>query len=295
MVLDDYIKARKSGKHCVSKAKSERKSIYLPVLSEMETEYKNLKEESLGCFEVPLSLVCGTLTKGRQECFAPNYMPLLSPYSEFAIKWQNLLESQMEEGIRDEIDVYEYFGRFYVVEGNKRVSVMKYLEQPKILANVLRLIPKEADSPKYAIYKEFLSFYKETSFYGIYFNHTGGFERLAELFKENLHGKWSEDELINIKSAYNTFDRLARKKYELSSVEIISDLFLEYCEREGADSLLNDTDDCIKKKMDKLKSKTAQDVKVQSSVILQIDSSANKIATKIYNKISDSISGGEKQ
>ena len=49
-------------------------------------------------------------------------MPLLGLKTEFATKWINLCVSHVDEGIRDPITCYEYMGRFYVQEGNKRVS-----------------------------------------------------------------------------------------------------------------------------------------------------------------------------
>ena len=92
--------------------------------------------------EIPLFLVVGTKTKGRQGAFAPDFMPAMEPDSEFASKWEALLQSQYEEGIRDPILVYEYMRRFYVLEGNKRVSVSKYVGGTTILAEVHRILPK---------------------------------------------------------------------------------------------------------------------------------------------------------
>ena len=45
---------------------------------------------------------------------------------EFTDKWKQLCESHLEEGIREPVLVYEYMNRFYVLEGNKRVSVLKF-------------------------------------------------------------------------------------------------------------------------------------------------------------------------
>ena len=46
-----------------------------------------------------------------------------------------------DEGIRDPIRCCEYMGRFYVQEGNKRVSVLKSFGAPSIPAVVTRIIP----------------------------------------------------------------------------------------------------------------------------------------------------------
>ena len=65
----------------------------------------------------------------------------------------------MEEGIRDPILVYEFMHQFYVQEGNKRVSVMKYLDASRILAKVIRVIPEKTDDPSVKLYYEFIEFY----------------------------------------------------------------------------------------------------------------------------------------
>jgi hypothetical protein len=282
MFVDDYIKARKQAKYGYKLAICERRSPHLSVLCEKCSNYKELKTEPLGCFEIPILLIAGTLTKGRKECFACNYMPLLSPYSEFAIKWQNLFLSQMEDGIRDEIVVYEYMGKFYVVEGNKRVSVLKYLKQPTILANVTRLLPKEDNTDEYKIYNEFLKFYNCTSFYGLFFTKTGGFEKLAELMGTDLNSRWSNEKIMDFKSAYINFGFLMRKKYYIKSIETLSDLFIEYITEYGINSLLKDGDDDIRKNFECIfKDKKLKKAKWQT--LNQIDTEFNMIIKKIYS------------
>ena len=39
------------------------------------------------------------------------------------------------------IKVYEYMNKYYVIEGNKRVSVLKYFNSPTIAAEVTRKVP----------------------------------------------------------------------------------------------------------------------------------------------------------
>ena len=55
--------------------------------------------------------------------------------------------SHLDEGIRDPITCYEYMGRFYVQEGNKRVSVLKYFDASSITGNVTRVVPQYSDDP----------------------------------------------------------------------------------------------------------------------------------------------------
>ena len=63
--------------------------------------------------------------------FSSGFLPIAEPTSEFAMKWSDLIDSQRAEGLRDPIVVFEYLQRFYVQEGNKRVSVSRYLACPR--------------------------------------------------------------------------------------------------------------------------------------------------------------------
>ena len=107
-------------------------------------EEKSIDSEvSLGIDQIPLRLVVGTCTAGRTNAFADNWMPILEWGSEFSAKWASLSDSQVNEGIRDPIKVYEYMNKFYVLEGNKRVSVLKYFKAVTVNAQVIRKIPKK--------------------------------------------------------------------------------------------------------------------------------------------------------
>lgn len=233
----DYIKARKLGEREYQRDVAAGKYPYLPALDEMLRNRNELKEEPVGQLEIPLSLVNGTLTKGRQQSFASNYMPLLSDDTEFAMKWVNVLAYQKREGISDPVKAYEFMGRFYIAEGNKRVSVLKFLGQPEISADVIRIMPPDIDTKDIRIYREFLKFFKCTNFYGLIFAEEGYYEKLAELFGQSLAQKWTEDAVINLKSSVSTFTRLYSDN---------SEAFMMYLEVFGVRSLLDDTYDKIK-------------------------------------------------
>ena len=112
--------------------------------------------------EIPADRIAGTKAKGRRSAFSRSFMPLLKDDTEFARKWMTLFGIQMTEGIRDPIKVYEFMNRFYVQEGNKRVSVLKYLGATSIWANVTRVVPVPTESKENRIYYEFMDFYDHT-------------------------------------------------------------------------------------------------------------------------------------
>ena len=96
------------------------------------------------------------MTGGRTQAFSRGFMPLLPPQSEFGMKWQQLCAAHLEEGIRDPILVYEYLNRYYVQEGNKRVSVLKYFDAVEIPARVIRILPeRDNDTERYFAFLSF--------------------------------------------------------------------------------------------------------------------------------------------
>ena len=133
---------------------------YLQVLEEILSHTDTVSEVPLGLVQIPIDLIVGTYAVGRRTAFAPNFMPLLNPGTEFAYKWASLCDSHLSEGIRDPIKAYEFMNRFYVVEGNKRVSVLKYFDAVTIPGIVTRIIPKRTDEKENKIYYEFWIFTK---------------------------------------------------------------------------------------------------------------------------------------
>ena len=95
-------------------------------------------------------------------------------------------------GIREPVKAYEYMGRFYVEEGNKRVSVMKYVGAYSIPTHVIRCLPKKTNDRDVQIYYEYLPFYEVTGIFGFTFTREGCFEKLAALLGRDLVKPWPE-------------------------------------------------------------------------------------------------------
>ena len=161
MAYEAYEAANKQAQKAYRAAMNRGDYPYLPALDDFLPYEKTAGEKYIGLVEIPLDLVVGTKTAGRQNSFANNFMPLLGGETEFAYKWSDLHEAQLQEGIRDPIVAYEYMHRFYVMEGNKRVSVLKSLKAAKISAKVTRIIPKKTDDLETKIYYEFMDFYED--------------------------------------------------------------------------------------------------------------------------------------
>ncbi len=179
-----YLEALKLGKKEQKRCLSHGRSPYLPVLDEILKHQEIQTEQQMGLMQVPLEYVVGTSTRGRTFAFAANFMPILGEESEYSYKWAHLAELQEVEGIRDPIVAYEYMNRFYVVEGNKRVSVLKYYGATTIPAIVTRKIPKYSEDEDIKIYYELMKFQEATGLNTIEFSRLGKAEQLLEMVGE---------------------------------------------------------------------------------------------------------------
>ena len=212
-MLDDYRRAHKRGiKEFQSDVQAGRYP-YPPALDDILKGQGYQGEVPIGTTEIDLPLIAGTRTRGRQNSFSSGFMPLQEAGSEFASKWSDLIDSQRAEGIREPIVAYEYLQRFYVQEGNKRVSVLRYLGQPTIYAKVTRVVPMPSDSQAYRVYQEFMRFYSVAPIYGIVFDNEGDYLKLAALVGEDLDHPWTDEHVRDLRSLYGVFAQAFRNRH----------------------------------------------------------------------------------
>ncbi len=236
-MIEDYINAKKAGDRQFRQDINKHRSPYLPVLDELITTEISTNTEWVGFIEIPLSLVVGTKNAARANSFASNFMPIADKNSEFAYKWMSLFEYQVESGITDPVKAYEYMGMFYIEEGNKRVSVLKYLDNPSIYANVTRILPKKTAETE--LYYEFLDFYKVAPIYEIQFTKKGSYQKLARIMQMSLTERWPDDLVRSLEGAFIRFSRVF---YENGGQDLdfsAADAFLKYLSIYSFDSLLD--------------------------------------------------------
>lgn len=195
----EYEKAYKKGK---------KEGSIVPNLDDVlkERNIQAPKEVSLGLIQVPMHLIVGTKTAGRSSAFSTNFYPLLKAPSEFSSKWCSLYRAHLDEGIRDPIKVYEFMNKFYVQEGNKRVSVLKYFDAVSISAYVTRIIPPWSNDKETRIYYEFMDFYRLSKVNDIWFTQVGSFAQLQQLIGKRPDEIWSEDDRLTFNSIYSRFE-----------------------------------------------------------------------------------------
>ena len=206
-MLEDYKSALRAGQRAYRACVARGQSPYLAVLDDILVNVNIVAQEPLGLVEIPAESIVGTKTSGRHTAFASNFMPLLEPDTEFAAKWSNLCEAHLEEGIRVPIIAYEFLNKFYVLEGNKRVSVLKYYEAVKVAGTVTRLIPERNDSLENKIYYEFLDFYKLSKVNYVHFSKLGGYAKLQTLVCKASGESWTDDDRLNFASFYTMFSQ----------------------------------------------------------------------------------------
>lgn len=205
MAYTDYQKALKMGEKTYKACTSKGVYPYLPVLEDMLSQEKSKAQVKLGLVEIPVELIAGTYTSGRTTAFSNDFLPLLDLHTEFASKWSNLYDSLIESGQRDPIVAYEYMNRYYVVEGNKRVSVLKFMGAVTIEGNVIRIIPQRTESKANRIYFEFLDFYAKTKINYVLTNKEGTYEKLYMHIHPDKDTDITEDELLEFKAVFSAF------------------------------------------------------------------------------------------
>lgn len=178
---------------------------YLPVLDDILDDQQSLSKVMLGAMQVPSEYIVGTKTAGRTTSFAANFMPLLDPKTEFGRKWENLCQAHLTEGIHDSVVVYEYMNRYYVQEGNKRVSVLKYFDAPSIPAIVTRILPEKSDLPEIQVYYEYLDFNKISGVNFLTCKRPGNYKKLQQLMGKKPQEAWTEEETLAFQRFYYYF------------------------------------------------------------------------------------------
>lgn len=226
---EHYQKALKAGRKIQKQRIHQGLYPYLEVLDEILEDYETSGQEELGVIEIPADKIVGTKTRGRSDAFAANFLPLIGDKSEFSMKWQNLCQYHLgEAGIRDPIFCYEFLGRFYVQEGNKRVSVLKYFDAASIRGKVIRILPAVSSNPEVSAYREFLTYYPKTKLYEVAFSQLNSFPKLQAALGYEQDHVWTEEERRNFRSSFYYFNRAFEKLSEEPVTAKPADALLEW-------------------------------------------------------------------
>lgn len=221
----EYEKARKQGQKEYSSRTARGLRGTLLVLDEVAEQNRVMAYVKRPTMEVPLSLVIGTYTSSRAYSFSAGFMPLHPEGSEFSHKWISLCAALLEEGLRDAVQVYEYMWHYYVVEGNKRVSVLKHLGAPTVRAEITRMIPQlDADDPDTAVYYAFLGYDQRGLFKGARLSTAEKYRQLEELERFLLKDA-PEGTVVDYNNIYLQFHAAC---FKVQPKMPVGDVMLEY-------------------------------------------------------------------
>lgn len=247
-----YKEAQKLGQKEYRARTARGQSPCLPVLDDFIPPERSAAGIDLGVVQIPTAFLVGVKSRSRVNAFAPNFMPILEEKTEFAMKWENLCQAHLSEGIRDPVKVYEYMNRFYVEEGNKRVSVLKFFDAVTIPAHVIRVLPEKNGEKETEIYYEFLAFYKYSKVNFIEFSKKGSFLTLQQAVGKKSDEAWTEDERRHFAAACHYFGKAYAALGGEKLASTPGDAMLSYIEVYGYPALCSAGLSEIKKNLSKM-------------------------------------------
>ena len=206
MAIDEYSLALKKGKQEFRELSAAGRETHPLVLDEILPPNSSDVILDIGLLEIPAERIVGVKSAGRIAAFTPSFRPLLEGKTEFANKWIHLCKAHLgATGIQDPILCYEYLGNFYVQEGNKRVSVLRHFDAPRIPSIVKRVVPAMSEDPRIRAYYEFLDFFKVSRLYTVQFRRPGDYARLLNHLGKKPDEEWTEAERRNFNAYYHYF------------------------------------------------------------------------------------------
>ena len=251
-MTEEYLKAQKKGLSQYRKDLSAGRYPYPVSLDDLLPQAKRRGTESVGQMEIPLADVAGTVQHARQDAFSRAFYPLLEEGTEFSAKWIALYQSQLKEGIRDPVRVVEYLKRFYVLEGNKRVSVSRFVGAVSVMADITRILPLREDEEN-AWYEEFLRFFAATRTYEIDCRKEGSYEKITRAFGMELTAPCDRESLTVLLSAYRRFEACLRTRLIGEEAVCAGDAFGVYLDIYGSGDLLSLNEGALSARLEKLR------------------------------------------
>ncbi|MBQ1508246.1 MAG: hypothetical protein IIZ47_02385, partial [Erysipelotrichaceae bacterium] len=197
-----YRYALKLGKKNIRKQRKERRNTHPLVLDDIVSVCE-CSEDHLGEIAVPADLIAGTVTSAQALSFSADFMPLPKERTTFAAEWRDLcLDHLSDTGITESPTAYEYLGKFYIIQGDKQVSVLRSYGTVFITLDVIRLIPLDMKRYSTHLYCSFLDFYKLSKLYSIQFSRPDSYRKFQRLLGFEEDHVWTRRERIDLVGFY---------------------------------------------------------------------------------------------
>ena len=277
MSITEYSIALKRGQKAYRQDVAEGRQPYLKVLDEILAFTRTVGETDLGLVEIPIERIVGSKSVGRTRAFASNFMPLLES-GEFAEKWSTLYRAHLNEGIREPVIACEFMNQYYIIEGNKRVSVLKYAGAATVPGYVTRIIPAYSEDREIAIYYEFMEFSRFSSINNLTFSKQGCYRKICELIGKEYGVLWTVDERRSFSTDYYWFYKAFKEKGGAELPITGGDAFLLYLEIYGYEGIKDRSLDTMKQQLEPLWSELQALPKVGNvNHILQPEKESNRM------------------
>ena len=169
----------------------------------------------LGIMEIPTSFIAGVSEASEKSAlYTKEFFPVSSPKSEFADQWRAICQCYSGgEGLPGFVQCYEYLGKFYVVDGLKRVSIAKFTKEPVIRSRVIRIMPIRTDTKSVRLYYDFLYQFQMTRLYQMQFTQEGYFERIQTKLGFDPEYKWTDTDRSKFLAVWPMIEEAFDKSY----------------------------------------------------------------------------------
>ena len=169
----------------------------------------------LGIMDIPTSFIVGVSeTSEKSVLYTKEFLPVSAPKSEFADQWRDIYQRYSRgEALPGFVQCYEYLGKFYVVDGLKRVSIVKFSKEPVITSRVIRIMPIRTDTKSVQRYYDFLFQFQMTRMYQLQFTQEGYFERLQTELGFDPEYKWTDTDRSRFLAVWPMIEEAFYKSY----------------------------------------------------------------------------------
>lgn len=216
-VWEQYSVAQNQAKRNVRRCVRTGVETGLPMLESVVDRTKTAGEVDLGVLNIPVKQIVGIASGSDNENYTADFLPLPSAKSEFAEKWTQIyMEHLTDRGLVDPIRCYEYLGKFYVVDGKKRVSVLKVNGTTMVKAEVTRIMPVLTEDTEIQSYYEFVRTFEKTGLYQIKFTRPGNSDEFLKAIGYAPDHVWNESDRYSFIFNWHSFERAVNVAFDES-------------------------------------------------------------------------------
>lgn len=239
-VWERYSVYQNQAKRIARKNSADVEKAALPLLKTVLDTYNVAGETDLGVVKIPVKQIVGVVAEEDRNAYVSDFCPLPSVNSEFAAKWTTrFMENLSDAGLSDPIRCYEFLGKFYVVDGMKRVSAAKAQGTVMIDAQVTRILPEKTDDPQIQSYYEFIKTYEKTGLYQIAFTQPETADTFLKAMGYEPDHIWSEMDRYSFMFHWYPFDRALEVAFDNQLNITTADAVLVLLKNHSIDELRN--------------------------------------------------------